>query len=199
MRCPALGRMVPSTGGVCHLAPKDGTMTSHTPAHLSSVPVPRRRMRKLLVVPLAAGVALATGVAFAAWTSDATGFGEARSTTSIDSTIAPGSSAPDLYPGAASTVTVTVDNPNDYPVVVTAISAGSSALVNTTCAAGTVTTDARTVDATGILQSNGSTKTIAANGTGTYTLTTRMAGSAVDACKSQTFSLVLTGSLVSVA
>lgn len=174
-------------------------MATHHPAHLSAESAPRRRHRKLILVPLAAGVALATGIAFASWTSDATGYGEAKSTTSIDSTIAPGTSAADLYPGAASTVTVTVDNPNDYPVMVTSISSGSSALVNTSCTAGTVTSDARALDASGITQDDDTTKVIAANGSATYRLTTHMSASAVDACKSQTFTMSLTGTLVSAA
>lgn len=156
-----------------------------------------KRGRKLLVIPLAVGAALASGYAFAAWTSSATGTGQAKSTTSIDSVIAPGTNASDLYPGAASTVTVTVSNPNPYPVLVNSISAGSSALVNTTCTAGTVTTDSRPTDATGIVQSDNTTKVIPANGSGTYTLTTHMTSTAVDACKSQTFTMTLTGALSS--
>lgn len=155
--------------------------------------------KKLLIIPFLAGAALATGVAFAAWTSDATGTGEAQSTTSIDSVIAPGTSAADLYPGATSSVTVTVSNPNPYPVIVNSISAGSSALENTTCTAGTVTSDARTVDATGIVQSDNTTKVIAASGSGSYTLVTHMTAGAVDGCKLQTFSMSLTGTLSSAA
>lgn len=174
-------------------------MAKYQPAHLRKDPPARRRHRKLILVPLAAGLAVGVGIAYASWSSNASGHGQARSTTSIDSTIVPGTDAPDLYPGAASTVTVTVDNPNPYPVVVTSISAGSSAVVNTTCTAGTVTSDARSIDATGLLQSDGSTKLIAANGSASYRLTTHMAAGAVDACKSQTFQLALTGTLVSAA
>ncbi|MCA1843237.1 MAG: hypothetical protein LC792_08620 [Actinobacteria bacterium] len=136
-------------------------------------------------------LAVAAGAAYAAWSSNATGSATAQSKTSVDSTIAPGTSLADLYPGAAKTVTVTINNPNEYPVIVTSISAGSSSATGTAsaCLAGTVTTDARTLDATGLTQSDNSTKTIAASGTGTYTLVTHMAATAVDACKSQTFTL----------
>jgi hypothetical protein len=158
-----------------------------------------RKHKKLLIVPLAVGAALAGGYAFAAWTSSATGTGQAKSTTSIDSVIAPGTNAADLYPGAASTVTVTVSNPNPYPVIVNSISAGSSALVNTSCTAGTVTSDVRATDATGIVQSDNTTKVIAASGSGTYTLATHMSATAVDACKLQTFTMTLTGTLSSAA
>ncbi|GEM_PF-1559900 len=155
------------------------------------------RLKKLLLVPLVVGGLFATGIAFAAWTSSGSGTAAPKSTTSINSTISPGTSSADLYPGASSTVTVTVNNPNPYPIVVTSISSGSSALVNTSCTAGTVTTDAVPNDSSGLLQSDGSTRTISASGTGTYTLTTHMSSSAVDACKSQTFSVSLTATIAS--
>lgn len=150
-------------------------MATHHPAHLNAAPHSGgRHYRKLLLVPLAAGVALGTGIAFAAWTSTGSGSGEAKSTTSVNSVIAPGTSAADLYPGAVMSVTVTVSNPNPYPVLVTSISAGSSDLVNSTSAAGSVTSDARAIDASGLDKTGGGSKTVAANGSGTYTLTTRM-------------------------
>jgi hypothetical protein len=155
------------------------------------------RFKKLLAIPLLVGALFGIGVAFAAWSSNGTGSATARSTTSFDSVIAPGTNAVDLYPGATSSVTVTVSNPNAYPVLVNSISAGSSGLVNLTCLAGTVTSDARTLDVTGLLQSDGLTKTIAGGGSGTFTLVTHMSATATDACKSQTFSMSLTATLSS--
>ena len=135
-------------------------------------------------------VLLVAGVAFAAWTSSGSGSGQAKSTTSVNSTISNGTAAADLFPGATKSVTVSINNPNDYPVTVKTISAGSSAAVNG-CAAGTVTSDA-----VASVPSN----TIAAGESGTYTLVTHMAGSATDACKSQTFVLGgLTATLESAA
>src|SRR4051812_24027867 len=46
------------------------------------------RHKKLFIIPLLIGVALFGGYALAAWTSNATGTGEAKSTTSINSVIA---------------------------------------------------------------------------------------------------------------
>ncbi len=158
-----------------------------------------RIKHKLLAVPVLSAVAMGVAVAFAAWTSSGTGSATAQATTSVDSVIAAATSAANLFPGATNSVTVTISNPNPYPVVVNAISAGSSPVVNTLCSAGTVTSDARPTDATGLVQSDGSTKTIAAGGAGTYTLTTRMSTSAVDACKSQAFGLALTATLSSAA
>lgn len=157
----------------------------------------KKGRKKLFLVPFVVGALFAGGVAFAAWTSSGSGTGSAQSTTSIDSVIAPGTSAADLYPGATGSVTVTVSNPNPYPIVVNSISAGSSALVNTTCVAGTVTTDARPNDAAGLSQTGGSVKTIAASGSGTYTLVTHMTTTALDSCKSQTFTVALTAAVTS--
>lgn len=141
---------------------------------------------------------LATGVAYAAWSSTGAGAGTARATTSVNSTIDGASHLADLYPGAAKTVTVTVSNPNDYPVIVTSISAGSSdaAGASGACAAATVTSDA-VDDPAGIDQVGPATATIAGRGTGTFQLVTRMKGSATDACKGATFNLPLTAALQS--
>ncbi len=172
-------------------------MTYH-PKHTSRQdPDQRAGKKRYLLIPLLTGGALVAGAAFASWTSSGSGTGQARSTTSVDSVISPGTNAADLYPGASSTVEVAISNPNPYPIVVNSISAGSSALVNVSCAAGTVTTDARATDPTGLVQSDNVTKTIAAGGSGTYTLVSHMGASAVDACKSQTFTLALTAALTS--
>ena len=156
------------------------------------------RIHKLAILSLVAVLAGA-GAAYAVWSSTGAGTATAQATTSASSVIASGTSAADLYPGAVKSITVTISNPNPYPVLVNSISAGSSAVVNGTCAAGTVTSDARPNDATGLLQTDGTTKQIAPAGSGTYTLTTRMTTGALDACKSQTFTLPLTATLSSVA
>jgi hypothetical protein len=157
-----------------------------------------RLNRKGLAIAVFGVGMLGGGVAFGYFTTSGSGFGATHAGTSTNSVIAAGTSAADLFPGATKTVTVTVSNPNPYPVLVRAISAGSSDVVNTTCVAGTVTSDARPTDATGLQQSN-TTKPIAPNGSGTYTLTTHMTTTAVDACRSQTFTLPLTATLSSTA
>lgn len=153
------------------------------------------RARKLLVIS-AVAVLLSAGAAYAVWSSTGTGSATAQATTSTDSVIATGTSAADLYPGAAKSITVTISNPNAYPVLVNSISAGSSALVNGTCIAGTVTSDSRPTDAAGLLQTN-ATRSIAAGGSGIFALTTHMQASAAETCKLQTFTLALTATLSS--
>src|SRR5207249_1319594 len=100
------------------------------------------------------------GVAFAAWTSNGAGSGTGQATHDQASTISHGVYAADLYPGAHKTITVTIDNPNDYDVVVNSISAGSSDAVGG-CAAASVTTDARVSDTSGpLVQTDNQTSVI---------------------------------------
>ncbi|WP_410586553.1 hypothetical protein [Amycolatopsis sp. lyj-23] len=146
----------------------------------------RNISKRSAVVLGAAGVVLVAGVAYAAWSSSGAGTGSVTSTTSLNSAITPAGSGSALYPGGGTDFTVTVNNPNDYPVVVTSISAGSSDAVNG-CAAGTVTSAAPA----------STTGTIAAKGSGTYTLHAQMSSGATDACKGQTFVLPLTATLAS--
>jgi hypothetical protein len=155
-----------------------------------------RLRRRIPVIYVVGSCLLGAGIAYAAWTSSGAGSATAQATTSVSSVIAAGTSAADLFPGAVKTVTVTISNPNPYPVLVTSISAGTSVVVNATCVAGTVTSDARTLDASGLLQSN-ATRSIGASGSGTYTLTTRMTASAADGCQGQSFALALTATVSS--
>jgi hypothetical protein len=156
--------------------------------------------RKFSVLLVSLGAASAIGVAFASWTSGGLGSGSAQATTSEESVISADVFAADLYPGALKGVTVRVTNPNDYPVVVTQISDGTSAAVNG-CAAGSVfSTGLGTATSSAALaQDGGSDTVIAANGSAAYRLQTRMIGDATDACKAQTFDIPLTARVQSAA
>ena len=148
----------------------------------------RKISKRSAVVLGAAGVIVVSGVAYAAWLSAGSGNGSVAATTSVNSTIGSATTGTPLYPGGETDFTVTISNPNSYPVVVTSISGGASLLVNTSCAAGTVTS---------IAVAAPPNTTIPAAGSGTYTLHAKMAGSADEACKSQTFTLPLTATLAS--
>ncbi|HEY8201173.1 MAG TPA: hypothetical protein VII47_07450 [Actinomycetota bacterium] len=156
-----------------------------------------RFSRKLTVTAGIAASSLAAGVAFAAWTASGDGSGSAHATHHANSTIASASLGADLYPGATKSFTVTINNPNDYPSIVTSIDAGSSNAVSG-CSAATVTSDAK-ADAAGLVQSDGSTKIIAPQGSGTYTLTSHMIADPQQACEDATFTLPLTAALQSAA
>jgi len=152
--------------------------------------------RSLAVTALTLLALTTTAVAWGYWTSAGTGSGTAASTAAAASELSANTYAGDLYPGAVMSVTVTVSNPNPYPVLVTSISAGSSAvLAGPTCAAGSVTSDARLTDPTGLSQAEGA-KTIPAGGSGTYIITTRMIGAAGTGCQSRVFTLPLTASII---
>ena len=156
--------------------------------------------KKLSILLLSVGAVSVAGVAFASWTSSGLGAGSAKATTSANSVIAAGTFAADLYPGALKSVTVTVSNPNDYPIVVNQITDASSDAVGT-CAAGSVTaTGLGTATSSAALAQDGTAGTvIAAQGSGVYRLQTRMIGDASDGCKGQTFNLPLTARVQSAA
>jgi hypothetical protein len=144
--------------------------------------------KRTAVIAAVAVLAIGGGVAYAAWSSTGAGSGSVGSTASVNSTISPVNGAGGLYPGRTVAFSVTIDNPNGYPVKVTSISAGASALAGT-CAAGTVTSPA--------VANPGST--INPGASGTYVLQATMSADAADACQNQTFTLPLTAQLVSAA
>ena len=143
--------------------------------------------RRVSVLATMISVLLVAGVAFAAWSSNGEGDGQAVATTAIDSVITPSADGTSLFPGADHTFVVEIDNDNDYPVRVLTISAGTSDAVNG-CAAGSVTSDAATPGSV-----------IAANSTETFTLNSHMIDDPSDACQGQTFNLPLTATLESAA
>ncbi|WP_329789925.1 hypothetical protein V1227_37955 [Lentzea sp. DG1S-22] len=144
--------------------------------------------KRTAVIAAVAVVAVGGGIAYAAWSSSGAGSGSVGSTAEVNSTISGVDGAGGLYPGHTVSFQVTINNPNDYPVKVTGISAGASALVNG-CAEGTVTSPAVTNPA----------GAIAPGATGTYTLQATMNTDAGDACKSQSFTMPLTATLSSAA
>lgn len=157
--------------------------------------------RKLLTALAAATIVLAgAGVASAAWMSTGAGSASARASSAVNSSIAAATLevADDLYPAAVKSTKVTITNPNPYPVVVTSISAGSSAATSAgACGAGTVTSDAQNTGSP-LAQAGGATS-IAAGGTGTYVLTVRMAANPDNSCQADAFTLPLTATLQSAA
>src|SRR5689334_4350805 len=144
--------------------------------------------KRTAVIAAVAVVAIGGGVAYAAWSSSGSGSGTVSSTTSVNSTITPVNGAGGLFPGQTVAFSVTINNPNGYPVSVTSISASSSDEVNG-CAAATVTTAGAT-NPSGV---------IPAGQFRAYSLQAVMNANASDACKSQTFTLPLTATLVSAA
>lgn len=130
-----------------------------------------------------------TGVAFAAYLSGGTGSGSTTSSVAVNSTISASSSGAQLYPGSTTSYTVTINNPNPYPVKVTNIGTSASEKTSGGCPAGTVTSPAITNPA----------GTIAPNGSAPYTLTATMAADPDNSCQGQSFTMPLTAQLASAA
>ena len=80
------------------------------------------------------GVSVAGGIAFAAWTADGTGSGYAQAKTAQAVSTVTATPVAGLYPGGTSDLKVSVVNPNDYAVKVTAINGnGDIASPDSTC------------------------------------------------------------------
>jgi hypothetical protein len=124
-----------------------------------------KHTRRGLVATLLLLVALAGTVAFAAWTTNGSGDGYARAgTAQALTTVDVSATTPaTLYPGVSGDVRLRINNPNPYPVRVTAVSGN-----------GTITSDAgASCDAsTGVTFTNqtGLTLDVAANSQATFTL-----------------------------
>jgi hypothetical protein len=167
------------------------------PSNLKRTIVKTRTIVAVLTVSVV--LIAAAGVAVAAWQSTGSGAASLHTATAQNSTIS-AVSAVALYPGASKTALVSVTNPNPYPVVVTAISAGTSAAQTGslgTCPANSVTSDALAPigGAVGVLQSDGTTMTIPPSGSASYQLTTHMVANADNACQGLTMTLPLTSLL----
>ena len=89
--------------------------------------------KKLTIGALFVGIALASSVAFAAWTTNGTGSGYAKATSAANLTTvdASGSTfANQLYPTGTGDLIVKITNTNSYQVTVTAINNGSGSITS---------------------------------------------------------------------
>lgn len=145
---------------------------------------------KVAALGVAAASIATAGVVYAAWTSTAAGTGSAASTTSQNGDITGVTPIDDndLYPGATKSAFVTISNPNDYPIIVTKIWAGSSQATTGGCVAGAVRTDGKAAGA-GLTRSDDTGASIPGGESGEFELTVRMSNTAADNCKSQAFTI----------
>ena len=156
------------------------------------------RLRRWLTLPagiaatVAVAVVLAGGVAYAAWTSSGSGTATAKAgTASAPTTTTLGGSAVTsgfLYPGTSGDAVIQVNNPNSYPVNVTAIAPAGA--VTASGGSGTCTT-------TGVsfsTQNPTSGNSIGANSSATLALKNAVAMSANSdsGCQGATFTIPVT-------
>ncbi|GAC1326846.1 MAG: hypothetical protein NVSMB13_12590 [Mycobacteriales bacterium] len=84
--------------------------------------------------------ALSGGVAIASWTQNGSGSGAALAKTAVASVVSAGTTTADLYPGQTTgTLSMSITNPNPYPVTFTNATMGS-VTVDSTHSAGCTTT-----------------------------------------------------------
>jgi hypothetical protein len=133
-------------------------------------------------------VVLGTGIAYAAWTTNGSGSATAKAGTaqSLTTTVAAVTTGL-LYPnGPAGDVKITINNPNAYPVRVTAVNGNGT--ITAAGGTGTCTT-------TGVTYTNQTgTWDVAASNSGTFTLTgaVSMTNTSQDGCQGATFTIPVT-------
>ena len=151
-----------------------------------------RRDRIAAVLVGGMGLALMTGgTAYAYWTTTGTGTGQAAATTASAISASPATVAGGLYPGATGVAgTVTVSNPNPFPVKVTA--AGFAA-PTATGGSGTCTTTGVTFTPQSLTTPvTVPAKVGATNGTATLNFTAAMDNTSQTGCQGATFTSTVT-------
>jgi len=146
--------------------------------------------RRIAVVATASLVALiVAAVAFAAWTANGTGFGEAKAKSAQALTVNTVTATADLYPTGTANLQYTVTNPNDYKVNITLVEPNGAITVDaghSGCNVASVTlTAASFVQNVNV---NGSGATSASQ---TLTGAVQMSNAANDACQGATFTIPL--------
>ena len=150
---------------------------------------------KVAVLGTVATAVAIGGAAIALWSSTGSGSASAGSVAIQSSTIAAAGNGGDLYPGATKSITVTVDNPNPYPVELRQIP-GANAVTQGACTGSYVTVATLGNGTTAVPQAEGAGTVIPAksgddNGSGTYTMSVSMASDAPNACAGKTFEFEL--------
>jgi hypothetical protein len=151
----------------------------------------RRRFIALTVAVAALGV---SGLVFAAWLTSGSGSGYAKAGTSeaLSTLDASASTSATLYPGATGGVTLTISNPNPFPVRVTGVSLnGTNADIAADSGhASCSPTGVSFTDQTG-LSIDVPAKSGGTNGTATATLTgaASMSNASADGCQGATFTI----------
>jgi len=144
-----------------------------------------RFARRAAIASSAIAVLTAATIAVAAWTTNGAGSGYVAAGTEQDLTTlsVAASTTSLLYPNGSADVTVKINNPNPYKVLVTQVNNGSGSI-----SSGNATCDA----SNGVTFANQTGSwTVPSSGTLTVTLTNAasMSNSSVDACQGKTFTV----------
>lgn len=155
-------------------------------------PSPRSRATALVVVPLVLGTGTA---AYAYWSASGSGSATLSTATATAITVTATPSGT-LFPGASADVSVTMGNPNAYPVsmtTMTAISVTSSD--SAACASSWISLPAEVttgVSGTGYVLPSPVSVPSGSSGTTTLTGLVTMATDAPDTCQGKTFTVDMT-------
>lgn len=149
----------------------------------SGVRRPSNRKRRIALGVVLIGF-LSSGIAYAYWTTQGTGSGNATTgtlqTVTIDAVSFPTASAVRLYPGGPTTpVSITVTNPNSFPVTVSSLTHGSITSEKAGCSGSNAEV---TLDLTGLQNST------IASGTQSLTANASMGVASASPCQGATFS-----------
>ena len=149
--------------------------------------------RKLAVAVIAVAFA-AVGLVYAAWTTNGTGsaYAKAGSAQAISTIDVSASTTASLYPGVSGDVLIKLDNPNPYPVTVTAIT-GSGSITADAGHSGCTTTGVTFTNQTG-LSLVVPAKSGGVDGVLQQTLTgaASMSNASLNACQGATFTIPVT-------
>ena len=142
--------------------------------------------RNLIVGAVALMGMLIVGFVYAAWTTNGSGSGYAKagSAQALDTVDVSASTSGSLYPGTSGNVTIRINNPNPFPVRVTAVT-GNGPITPDSGHAGCTSTGVSFTDQTGL------TIDVAANSATTSTLSgaASMSNAFEDACQGATFTI----------
>jgi hypothetical protein len=111
----------------------------------------KRHISRKLAVGVIVAVMAAVGLVYAAWTTNGTGsaYAKAGTAAAISTVDVSASTTATLYPGVTGDVLIKLDNPNPYPVTVTAVT-GSGSITADAGHAGCTTTGVTFTNQTGL-------------------------------------------------
>ena len=144
-------------------------------------------LKKVAIVGVGVGAVIGGSMAYALWSSTASGSGNAKALSAQTITVTAATGAADLYPGfTAGDVHFTLTNSNPYPVTFTTMAAGTVTSSDPTgCPSSNVTvTTPTTISLTSAAGDTNVAKSIAD--------VVSMAGAAPDGCQGVTFTIALT-------
>src|SRR5919206_743222 len=154
----------------------------------------KRSINKKIAVGVIAAAFAAVGLVYAAWTTNGTGdaYAKAGTAAAISTVDVSASTVATLYPGVSGDVLIKLDNPNPYPVTVTAVT-GNGTITADSGHSGCTTTGVTFTNQTGL------TLTVPAKSGGvdgvlqtSLTGAASMSNASLNACQGAVFTIPVT-------